>query len=96
MTSKRTVAVLGAIPRDHIATHRGETFDKYGCVVYTVAATSALLGPDDCGCPVVDVRREDEEPIKDLLAVYQRRPDRHPLRGSPQDDRDRPLVSRTR
>lgn len=67
MTSRRKVAVLGPIPRDHITTHRGETFDKYGCVVYTVAALSALLGPDDLVCPVVHVRREDEGPIKDLL-----------------------------
>jgi hypothetical protein len=44
MSSRRTVAVLGPIPRDHITTHRGETFDKYGCVVYTVAA-NAVPGP---------------------------------------------------
>lgn len=70
MTSRRTVAVLGPIPRDHITTHRGETFDKYGCVVYTAAALSALVGPDDRVAPIVHVRREDEEPIKELLAPF--------------------------
>ncbi len=70
MSDSRTVAVLGPIPRDRVVTHRGETFDKYGCVIYTVAALSALLGPGDRICPIVHVRREDEDPIKALLAAY--------------------------
>ncbi|MGE3255963.1 carbohydrate kinase family protein [Pseudonocardia sp.] len=63
----RKVAVLGPIPRDHVTTHRGEVFDKYGCVLYTTAALSALLGPQDVVVPVVHVRRRDEQPIKALL-----------------------------
>lgn len=39
-------------------------------MLYTVAALSALLGPDDRVCPVVHVRRQDEEPIKELLAEF--------------------------
>lgn len=70
MSGSRTVAVLGPIPHDHITTHRGETFEKYGCVIYTVAALSTLLGPDDRVCPIVHVRRMDEDPIKDILAPF--------------------------
>lgn len=68
MSTSRTVAVLGPIPRDRIITHRGETFEKYGCALYTVAALSALMEPDDRICPIVHVRKEDEEPIKELLS----------------------------
>ena len=64
----RTVAVLGPIPRDRIVTHRGEVFEKYGCALYTVAALSALMEPTDRICPIVHVRKQDEEAIKDLLA----------------------------
>ncbi len=64
----RTVAVLGPIPRDRIITHRGEVFEKYGCVLYTVAALSALMEPTDRICPIVHVRKRDEEAIKELLA----------------------------
>jgi sugar/nucleoside kinase (ribokinase family) len=66
----RSVAVLGPIPRDRIITHRGEVFEKYGCALYTVAALSALLDADDRIYPVVHVRREDEEPIKQLLSQF--------------------------
>lgn len=65
--ARRKVAVLGPIPRDHVTTHRGEVFDKYGCALYTTVALAALLGPDDLVVPVVHVREQDEQPIKDLL-----------------------------
>ena len=67
MPTHRTVAVLGPIPRDRITTHHGDILDRYGCVLYTVAALSALMATSDRICPVVHVRREDEEPIKNLL-----------------------------
>ena len=70
MSGSRSVAVLGPIPRDRIITHRGEVFEKYGCALYTVAALSALLDPDDRIYPIVHVRREDEEPIKELLSAF--------------------------
>lgn len=69
-TAPRKVAVLGPIPRDHVTTHRGEVFDKYGCALYTTAALSALLGPDDVVVPVVHVRERDEQPIKELLGGF--------------------------
>lgn len=68
MAKRRKVAVLGPIPHDRITTHSGETFEKYGCVLYTVVALSALMDPEDLICPIVHVRREDEKPIKDLLS----------------------------
>jgi sugar/nucleoside kinase (ribokinase family) len=70
MPAGRSVAVLGPIPRDTIITHRGETFEKYGCALYTVAALAALLDDDDRIHPIVHVRRDDEEPIKQLLSAF--------------------------
>ena len=66
----RKVAVLGPIPRDQIVTHAGERFEKYGCVLYTAVALSALLGRDDTIVPISHVRRQDEGPIKEILAAY--------------------------
>ena len=70
MTAHRTVAVLGPIPFDRVTTHRGDVLEKYGCALYTVAALSALLGPEDRICPVVHVRKQDEEAIKELLSQF--------------------------
>ena len=70
MSGSRSVVVLGPIPRDRITTHNGEVFEKYGCALYTVAALAALLDDDDRILPIVHVRREDEEPIKELLAQF--------------------------
>ena len=52
MSGSRTVAVLGPIPFDRITTHHGEVLQKYGCVLYTAAALSALMEPSDRICPV--------------------------------------------
>jgi hypothetical protein len=60
----RKVAVLGPIPRDQVVTHAGERFHKYGCVMYTAVALSALLGAGDTIVPVSHVRRADEGPVK--------------------------------
>ena len=70
MPGGRSLAVLGPIPRDRIITHRGEVFEKYGCALYTVAALSALLDDADRIYPIVHVRHEDEEPIKQLLSAF--------------------------
>ena len=68
--SSRKVAVLGPIPRDHVVTHAGERFHKYGCVIYTAVALSALLGVGDTIVPVSHVRRQDEGPIKQILGSF--------------------------
>ncbi len=68
MAQSRHVAVLGPIPRDRIVTHRGETFEKYGCALYTTVALSALMGERDVIYPIVHVRREDEYAIKELFS----------------------------
>ena len=61
MTTKsragRKVAVLGPIPRDQVVTHAGERFHKYGGVMYTAAALSALLDAGDTVVPISHVRR---------------------------------------
>jgi adenosine kinase len=66
----RKVAVLGPIPRDQIVTDDGERFEKYGCVLYTVVALSALMDAADTIVPVSHVHRKDEGPIKELLAPF--------------------------
>jgi hypothetical protein len=66
----RKVAVLGPIPRDEIVTDDGERFEKYGCALYTAVALSALLEAGDTIVPVSHVRREDEGPLKQILASF--------------------------
>ena len=66
----RKAAVLGPIPRDHIVTDDGERFEKYGCALYTAVALSALLDAGDTIALVSHVRREDEAPIKQILASF--------------------------
>jgi hypothetical protein len=66
----RKVAVLGPIPRDQVVTHTGERFHKYGCVMYTAAALSALLDVGDTIVPISHVRRQDEGPIKQILGAF--------------------------
>src|SRR5215472_13847913 len=69
-STARKVAVLGPIPHDQIVTHAGERFHKYGCVIYTAAALSALLDSGDTIVPISHVRREDEGPIKQILGSF--------------------------
>ncbi len=66
----RRVAVLGPIPRDRIVTYRSEVLEKYGCVLYTTIALSALLGDDGVVLPVVNVAERDEKAVKELFAGY--------------------------
>ena len=68
--ANRKVAVLGPIPRDQIVTHAGERFEKYGCVLYTAVALSALLDARDTIAPIARVRRQDEGPIKEILRSF--------------------------
>jgi hypothetical protein len=68
--ASRKVAVLGPIPRDQIVTHTGERFYKYGCVMYTAVALSALLDVGDTIVPISHVRRQDEGPIKQILGSF--------------------------
>ena len=63
----RKVAVLGPIPRDQVVTHAGERFEKYGCVIYTAVALSALLDVGDTIVPISHVRQRDEGPVKQIL-----------------------------
>ena len=66
----RKVAVLGPIPRDQVVTHTGERFEKYGCVIYTAVALSALLDAGDTIIPISHVRRRDEGPVKQILGSF--------------------------
>ncbi len=66
----RKVAVLGPIPHDQVVTHAGERFEKYGCVMYTAVALSALLDAGDTIVPISHVRRRDEGPVKQILGSF--------------------------
>jgi sugar/nucleoside kinase (ribokinase family) len=66
----RKVAVLGPIPRDQVVTHTGERFEKYGCVIYTAVALSALLDAGDTIVPVSHVRQQDEGPLRQILRSF--------------------------
>src|ERR1700729_2460794 len=66
----RKVAVLGPIPRDQVVTHTGERFEKYGCVIYTAVALSALLDTGDTIVPVSHVRQQDEGPLRQILGSF--------------------------
>src|SRR5712672_3048186 len=68
--ASRKVAVLGPIPRDQVVTDSGERFEKYGCVIYTAVALSALLDAGDTVVPISHVRRRDEGPIKQILGSF--------------------------
>jgi sugar/nucleoside kinase (ribokinase family) len=66
----RKVAVLGPIPRDQVVTHTGERFEKYGCVIYTAVALSALLDAGDTIVPISHVRQQDEGPLRQILESF--------------------------
>ena len=66
----RKVAVLGPIPRDQVVTHTGERFEKYGCVMYTAVALSALLDAGGTIVPISHVRRRDEGPVRQILRSF--------------------------
>jgi hypothetical protein len=68
--ASRKVAVLGPIPRDQAVTHADERFEKYGRVMYTAVALSALLDAGDTIVPISHVRRRDEGPIKQILGSF--------------------------
>src|SRR5438034_520495 len=68
--ANRKVAVLGPIPRDQVVTPAGERFEKYGCVMYTAVALSALLDAGDTIVPISHVRRRDEGPVKQILGSF--------------------------
>jgi adenosine kinase len=51
-------------------THTGERFEKYGCVLYTAVALSALPDAGDTIVPVSHVRRQDEGLIKEILGSF--------------------------
>lgn len=70
MTDKINVAVVGPIPRDNITSFQGETFEKFGCAVYTAVCMSSLAGPGSSINVVSHVRESDVSKIDTLLSEY--------------------------
>lgn len=70
MTDKINVAVVGPIPRDNITSFQGETFEKFGCAVYTAVCMSSLAGHGSSINVVSHVRESDVSKIDNLLSEY--------------------------
>lgn len=70
MSDKINVAVLGPIPRDNITSYQGETFEKYGCAVYTAVCLSSLAGPGSTIHTVSHVRKMDVLKVQELLSAF--------------------------
>ena len=70
MSDKINVAVLGPIPRDNITSYQGETFEKYGCAVYTAVCLSSLAGPGSTIHTVSHVRKMDVPKVQELLSAF--------------------------
>lgn len=70
MTNTFNVAVLGPIPKDHITTYRNQVVEKYGCAIYTSVVLSSLLGEGSRVVPVTHMRKEDLEPVRNLLSPF--------------------------
>ena len=68
MENQFKVAVIGPIPHDHIITYKDQIVEKYGCVLYPVAALSALCGEGSVIYPVSHVRKRAEPEIKKILS----------------------------
>jgi sugar/nucleoside kinase (ribokinase family) len=66
----RKVVVLGPIARDRVVTDANERFEKYGCVIYTAVALSSLAEAGDTIIPISHVRRQDDGPIRQILASF--------------------------
>jgi adenosine kinase len=70
MSDNINVAVIGPIPRDHITTHLGETFEKYGCAIYTAVVLATLAGEGSTITTVSHVRGADLQKVRDLLSRF--------------------------
>jgi len=60
------IAVVGPIPRDHIASPERK-YVRYGCVLHPTAALSRLIGNLGRVVPVSHVRQKDLGPIRTIL-----------------------------
>ncbi len=70
MSDNINVAVLGPIPRDNITSYQGETFEKFGCAIYTAVCMSSLAGPGSTVHTVSHVRDADVLKVRDLLTAF--------------------------
>lgn len=70
MSDKINVAVIGPIPRDSITSFQGETFEKFGCAVYTAACMSSMAGPGSKVHTVSHVHSSDVAKVRELLSAF--------------------------
>lgn len=70
MSNRINVAVLGPIPRDNITSYQGETFEKFGCAVYTAVCMSSLAGKGSKINVVSHIRQSDVGKVHDLLSAF--------------------------
>lgn len=64
------IAIVGPIPRDTITTSKGVVIQKYGGITNPVIALSKLVGEGDEIIPVVNLRKQDREPVEEIFSEY--------------------------
>jgi sugar/nucleoside kinase (ribokinase family) len=69
--SKKKIAVVGPIPRDHIVTHQGDLIQKWGCVTHPVIALSVLAGNEIEVIPVCHLRQVDVDNVREVFQGYE-------------------------
>jgi pfkB family carbohydrate kinase len=70
MNRSLKISVLGPIPRDSVVTHNNESFEKYGCVLYTAVALSGLVGNKGRIVPVTHLCKSDEGRVRTILSQF--------------------------
>jgi adenosine kinase len=69
--SKKKIAVVGPIPRDHIVTHQGDLIQKWGCVTHPVIALSVMAGTEIEIVPVCHLRQVDVDNVREVFSGYE-------------------------
>lgn len=69
--NKKSIAVIGPVPRDHITTYQGEVIEKYGCITHPVIALSKLTEGKAEIYPISHLRKKDAPRIKELFEKYE-------------------------
>jgi sugar/nucleoside kinase (ribokinase family) len=70
MSDNFKVSVVGPIPRDKITSYQGETFEKFGCAVYTAVCLSTLVEAGSEVHTVSHVRQTDVPKVRELLSAF--------------------------
>ncbi len=70
MQKESRIAVIGPIPRDHITTHKGEVFEKYGCITHPTIGIAQLIQGHGTVYPISHIRKKDMPAVREIFAPY--------------------------